>query len=186
MLDQTIRRVVITGPESTGKSLLAEALAEKYTTQWIPEYAREYVQNLDRPYNYDDVVQIAKHQIRQEETMALKVRPGGILFFDTWLIITKVWFEVVFGKCPEWISTHLRSSKIDLFLVCSTDLPWIADQVRENGGEKREELLEIYCREIGSFGFKFEIIEGIGSIRTENAIKALSAHGMNLRSVQVV
>ena len=94
---QNIKRIVISGPESTGKSALTQALAEKFQTRWIPEYAREYVQSLNHPYQYQDVVRIARHQIGQEETIAEDVLPGNILFFDTWLIITKVWFDLVFG-----------------------------------------------------------------------------------------
>ena len=179
LTEKRIHRIVITGPESTGKTELAQALAGKFGTQWIPEYARDYVEKLERPYTYNDVIVIAKHQIKQEELYGAKVG-GEILFFDTWLIITKVWFDLVYGKCPEWVSDHIRSSRIDLFLVCNTDLPWISDPVRENGGEKREQLLKLYCDEIRSFGFSFEIIEGVGQLRTENALTAVSRHGLNL------
>ena len=64
--------------------------------------------------------------------------------------------------------------------MCNTDLQWIEDPVRENGGEKREQLLKIYCAEINSFGFEYEIIDGFGFSRTENALMALSSHGLNL------
>lgn len=175
----SLSRIVITGPESTGKTELARELAAKLGTVWIPEYARYYVENLHRPYTYDDVVQIARYQVAQESEYGLKMG-NGVLIFDTWLIITKVWFDLVFGKCPDWVIDHIRSSKIDLFLVCDTDLPWIADPVRENGGEKREQLIQLYCQEITSFGFKFEIVNGIGPPRTENAIKALLKHGLKL------
>jgi NadR type nicotinamide-nucleotide adenylyltransferase len=177
--ENIITRIVITGPESTGKTELAQALAGKLNAVWIPEYARQYVENLNRPYNYDDVVQIARYQIAQEKqyTSALK---NGILIFDTWLIITKVWLEVVFGKCPAWISNHIKSSKIDLFLLCDTDLPWIPDPVRENGGEKRKELFQLYCSEICSFGFKYEVISGFGPSRTENALNTLLKYGVKL------
>jgi len=181
MLKNSLIQVVITGPESTGKTALAKALSEKCGSLWIPEYARQYVENLDRHYNFDDVVAIAEHQIAEEEAYASEVNQG-VLFFDTWLIITKVWFDLVFGKCPEWITEHIQSSKIDLFLICDTDLPWVADAVRENGGEKREQLLRIYCNEIRSFGFQYEIITGFGPARMENALKALSKHGLNLTS----
>ena len=181
MKEKTLRRIVITGPESTGKTALAQALAEKWNTLWIPEYARQYVENLDHPYHYDDVVRIAQHQIEEEKVYTAKIG-HGILFFDTWLIITKVWFDLVFGRCPEWILDHIRSSEIDLFLVCNTDLPWIPDPVRENGGEKREQLLELYCQEIRSFGFQYELVEGLGKARCVNAMKALSRYGMNLKS----
>lgn len=174
-----IHRIVITGPESTGKTELAQALAERLNSLWVPEYARLYVENLGRPYDYNDVVQIAKYQVRQETNYASKITKG-IIIFDTWLIITKVWLDLVFGKCPEWIPEHIRSSKIDLFLICDTDLPWIADPVRENGGEKRKELFQLYCKEIRTFGFKYEIISGFGDARTDNALIALSKHGLKL------
>lgn len=175
--DNLISRIVVTGPESTGKTILAQALAQKLGAAWIPEYARYYVENLNRPYNYDDVVRIARYQIAQEAEYSSRIRKG-VLIFDTWLIITKVWFDLVFGICPEWVSDHIRSSKIDLFLVCNTDLPWIEDPVRENGGEKREQLLELYCKEIHSFGFEYELVNGIGDVRTENAMSALFKHRM--------
>ena len=179
LIDHKINRIVVTGPESTGKTELAQALASKLNSVWIPEYARQFVENLNRPYEYDDVIQIAHHQVEQEAVFASKIGEG-IIIFDTWLIITKVWLDLVFGKCPDWISEHIRSSKIDLFLVCDTDLPWIADPVRENGGEKRKELFQLYCNEIVTFGFKYEIVSGFGDKRTENALVALSKHGLKL------
>lgn len=178
-IENTLHRIVITGPESTGKTALAEALAEKFSSVWIPEYARHYVENLNHPYNYDDVVRIAQYQITQEMEVASKIGKG-LLIFDTWLIITKVWFDLVFGRCPEWVTDHIRSSTIDLFLVCDTDLPWIADPVRENGGEKRDQLFLLYCSEIRSFGFNYEIVSGYGITRTENAVNALLKHGLKL------
>ena len=172
-----IKRIVITGPESTGKTELARTLAEKMGTLWIPEYARHYVETLGREYSYDDVEKIAKYQVAQETEFISKIN-DGILIFDTWLIITKVWFDVVYGRCPDWLPAQIKSSEIDLFLVCATDLPWIADPVRENGGEKREELFQLYIHEIQKFGFNFEIVKGIGITRLESALDLLSRHGI--------
>ena len=177
--ENAIYRIVVTGPESTGKTELSKSLAQKLDTVWIPEYARQYVENLDRPYNYDDVVKIAKYQIAQAEEYTSAVKKG-VLIFDTWLIITKVWFDLVFGSSPEWLSDYIRLSEIDLFLICNTDLPWIADSVRENGGKKREQLFKLYCNEIRSFNFNYEIVSGFGIARTENALTALSKHGLKL------
>ena len=169
-------RIVITGPESTGKTALAQKLAEAYDTVWMPEFARTYVEKLGRPYDYDDVVVIARHQIEQEERLALQGNLQ-ILFLDTWLILTKVWFDLVFEECPEWLIEKIKSSRVDLFLVCSTDIEWVADSVRENGGARREELLKTYCQEIKSFGFNYELVSGLGEARLANALIALKKHG---------
>ena len=180
--DNRIIRIVVTGPESTGKTELAQVLSKKLPAVWIPEYARTYIENLHRPYGYDDVIQIARFQICEEADYISRFE-SGVLIFDTWLIITKVWFDLVFGKCPEWVTDHIRSSKIDLFLVCNTDLPWIPDPVRENGGAMREHLFHLYCDEIRSFGFSYEIINGFGAARAEHALNAISRYGLNLESV---
>ena len=172
-----LTRLVITGPESTGKTELARGLAQRFGAVWIPEYSRQYVENLDRPYNYEDVIRIARKQINQSLYIEQEQK-SGIVIFDTWLIITKVWLDIVYGSSPEWISDFIGTSKIDLFLVCNTDLPWMADPVRENGGEKREKLLAIYVNEIQSFGFNYEMVNGFGASRMENALAAVSKHGL--------
>jgi NadR type nicotinamide-nucleotide adenylyltransferase len=174
MSQHHFKRIVVTGPESTGKTELSNNLAKRLNCVFIPEYAREYVENLGKKYTYSDVENIARYQIKQEKLFEEKV--SNILIFDTWLIVTKVWFDLVFGKCPDWVVSHIKLSKIDFFLVCNTDLPWIFDPVRENGGEKREQLLELYCKEIKSFGFNYGLVEGFGPKRIENALDILASH----------
>lgn len=166
--EKSIKRIVIIGPESTGKTELAEYLANKYNTNFVPEYARDYIENLGRPYNYADVEDIALKQVEQDEVYSNKT--NGILFYDTFLIITKVWFQVVYRKMPFWIDKRIKSSKIDLFLLCNTDLPWIKDNVRENGGKMREKLFSLYKDELDNYGFNYEIVKGTGEERFTNAL----------------
>jgi NadR type nicotinamide-nucleotide adenylyltransferase len=165
MGDKTIK-VVITGAESTGKSTLAEFLANHFQAIWMPEYSREYVENLHRNYSFSDLEVIARHQISDEQNI---MQGTPLIFFDTWLIITKVWFEFVYGRCPDWLHDSIQKSKIDLFLVCDIDIPWQPDPVRENGGENRKILHHIYIEQIKEFGFKYEIVSGIGEERKNNA-----------------
>jgi NadR type nicotinamide-nucleotide adenylyltransferase len=164
-------RIVITGPECTGKSTLTQQLAAHYGTIHIPEYARDYIGNLCRPYNYDDVMHIAEVQRRQaHETNAGAKR---MVFLDTYLVITKIWFKVVFGRYPQWIDDELSGKIIDFYLLCDTSIPWTADGIRENGGEMREKLYQMYHNELDRFGCSYAEITGTGQDRVEHAINAV-------------
>jgi nicotinamide riboside kinase len=159
-------KIVITGAESTGKSELAQQLATHFQGLWIPELARTYIEGLDRPYTYEDVETIAKLQIEDEQKRQLERVP---IFFDTWLIITKVWFDFRFGQHPEWLHHAIKNSNIDLFLLCDIDLPWQFDPVRENGGENRKKLQQIYIYELEYYGFDYRVVSGLGLHRFQNA-----------------
>jgi len=159
-------KIVITGAESTGKSELAQQLATHFQGLWIPELARTYIEGLDRPYTYEDVETIARLQIEDEQNRQFVRVP---LFFDTWLIITKVWFDFRFGQHPEWLHQAIKNSNIDLFLLCDIDLPWQFDPVRENGGENRKKLHQIYIDELEYYGFDYRIVSGLGLHRFQNA-----------------
>jgi len=157
-----MKRILITGPESTGKSELAQALALHYKGQLIPEYARGYISSLGRPYLYRDVEQIALRQLEEYESSVF----SDWIFFDTWLIITKVWFEVVYGCFPVWMEEGIKKARFDLVLLCNTDIPWIADPVRENGGARREELMSTYKKELDNHKLDWELVSGQGDERS--------------------
>jgi NadR type nicotinamide-nucleotide adenylyltransferase len=179
MAEKTIK-IVITGAESTGKSTLAETLATHYQAKWIPEFSRSYIENIHRDYTYSDIEIIARHQISEEQN----IDPGmPLVFFDTWLIITKVWFEFVYGKFPVWLHESLQRSNIDLFLVCDIDIPWLPDPVRENGGENRKILHETYIDQLKKYGFKYHIVSGVGEERATRALNIIDEFLKNIDSV---
>ena len=163
--------IVATGAESTGKTDLCRFLSEELNIPWVPELSRGYVEQLGRPYTYDDVVEIARLQIAEFES-AITAGHSAILF-DTDLIITKVWLDVVYGQCPAWIPEAIRSHPATLHLLCKTDIPWVADPVRENGGPMREKLSDIYRNELETFGLPYAIVSGDGGERREMAMKAV-------------
>lgn len=165
-----LKRVAITGPESTGKSDLAKDLAAHYNTQWVFEYAREYIDRLDRPYRFEDIELIAKGQLEAEENKARLATQ--YLFCDTEFLVTKVWSEYVFGKCSPWIHEKVKNHVYDLYLLMDIDLPWSDDPQREHP-HKREELLEIYKQELVSNHFRFGIVSGRGQDRLFNAIEII-------------
>lgn len=163
--------IVITGAESTGKSTLTEALAKHFNSPYIPEIAREYVEKLNRDYNYNDVEKIARMQVEQFREIQNTNTP--YIFIDTWLLNTKVWFEEVFQNLPEWLLPEILGIKIDLYLICDIDLPWIYDPVRENGGEKREFLQNKYIENLSEFNFIYEMVQGKNEERFQNALQIL-------------
>jgi len=107
-----LKRIAIIGPESTGKSTLAQDLASHFNTTWVPEYSREYLATIDREYNYDDVLNIAQGQLGNENRLALFAE--NYLFVDTELIINKVWCEHKWHTCHQWILDRLQDHHYDL------------------------------------------------------------------------
>ena len=112
-------KIAIIGPESTGKTALAKQLAEYYNAPWVPEYARDYVENLTNPYTYEDVCNIALKQIEFEKFYENNASEAKFVFFDTDLIITKVWFSYCFDKIPEFLLDQLHSGFFDAYLLCA-------------------------------------------------------------------
>lgn len=142
-----MKKVVVIGPESTGKSTLAESLAQEFNTYWVKEYAREYLLKHGTDYTFDDLLTIAKGQLREEEEVVLRAGKDGkkIVFIDTDMYVMKVWSEFVFGSCDPFILRQIASRKYDLYLLCNTDLPWVKDELREYPDlETREKLFHIY------------------------------------------
>lgn len=170
---KNVRKIVITGPESTGKSALADALAKHYRTVCTPEYARVYLNQLDRPYREEDLPHIAKGQIAHEEEKGRQA--NGLLFCDTSLVVLKIWSEYKYGRCHSYILQALRDRTYDLFLLCRPDLPWTFDPLRENPNN-RVELFDLYQRELQQMDVAYAEIGDRGALRTQNAIDVIQQH----------
>ena len=168
-----MNRFVLTGPESTGKSLLADQLAGHFNGICVGEYEREHIASLNRPYTESDVLEIARVQVAQYNENAHTERP---VFFDTWLLITKIWLEVVYGTSYAWIDDALQKSSVDLYLLCYPDIPWEPDPLRENGGPIRDRLYGKYKSTLEAFGLPYRIIRSRGDERINSAIFAVEAY----------
>lgn len=163
------KTIIITGPESSGKSTLVNQLKHELNATVYNEYARDYIQNLNRNYTFQDIEHIAKQQI-SELKEAEKAKTEYVLF-DTSLAITKVWFEVVYKKTPFWFEEEISNFSADLILLLKPDLPWIEDKVRENGSSESRILLFNRYKEIYSeLNCLIKIIEGKEHFRTKMAI----------------
>lgn len=165
-----VKKVAVIGPECTGKSELSEFLATHYSTGWVPEYARGYLENLVRPYEQHDLLTIARGQIRLEDKYEKDCR--NVMFCDTNLYVIKVWSEFKFGSCNPEILRYIATRKYDLYLLTYVDLPWIADPQREHPN-KRDELYAIYLNEMKNQPVPCVEIKGQGDERRRKAIDAI-------------
>ena len=140
-----LKKIVVIGPESTGKSTLCELLAKHYNTARVKEYAREYLLKYGTDYTYDDLLTIAKGQLKSEDELSIINHQLSTVFIDTDMHVMKVWCEFVFDKCHQWILDQIAERKYDLYLLCNVDLPWVKDELREYPDLKsRQELYHIY------------------------------------------
>lgn len=139
-----MKKVVVIGPESTGKSTLCRQLADHYGVSWVPEYARQYLLEHGTGYVYDDLLTIAKGQLSLEDEYAAAA-DTPVLFVDTDMYVMKVWCEFVYEKCHQWILDQIAKRKYDLYFLCDIDLPWIQDGLREYPDlVSRQKLYRIY------------------------------------------
>jgi NadR type nicotinamide-nucleotide adenylyltransferase len=182
-----IQKIVVLGPESTGKSTLCAALATHYQTIWTPEYARTYLSKHGTKYSYDDLLTIAKGQIENEEK-SIELLGQNIednksqltnnkLIVDTDMYVMKVWCEYVFNNCHHYILEQINQRNYDLYLLCDIDLPWTADEMREYpNAEPRLELFTIYKELLINQNTPWGIVSGIDAQRTTNAIELIEQH----------
>lgn len=165
-----VKKVAIVGPECTGKSTLAEFLASHYHTAFVPEYARGYIDNLVRPYEKEDLTTIAHGQLRLEEVWGTDAE--RVLVCDTDLLVIKIWSDVKFGTCAPEIADAFQENVADLYLLTYIDVPWEDDPQREDP-DRREELYDIYLKEVSNLNAPFVEVKGDFEHRKQTAIEAI-------------
>ena len=170
-------KIAIIGPESTGKTELSKYLAEKMGGRYHEEIAREYVGQLNRKYTIADLHNILELQVEQYKNADND--NCTLHFFDTEWIITKIWYEWVYGCLPVDFLKIVAEMKFDFYLLCNPDIPWIEDPLRENGGIARLLLYEIYLQNLRQFNFPFENVSGIGEERFKNAVEIIKKNVLN-------
>lgn len=164
-----IRKVVIIGPESTGKSTLSEGLASHYATTWNPEYARGFLEHLREPYRESHLLEIARGQLATEQQAEQEA--DGLLFCDTDLYVIKVWSEHRFGNCDPWILRQIACRPYDLYLLTFIDVPWEDDPQREYPAEiMRRYFYEIYRDIVQQSGVPWVDIRGTPPQRLAQAV----------------
>ena len=165
-----MKKIAITGPESTGKSSICEALQLHFGGIVVPEFAREFLSNKTDRYTFEDVEFIAHEQLKREQ-MAFDAQ-HEFLFCDTDLLVMRIWMEHVFRKCPQWIIEESLGKQYDFTLLMDIDLPWEDDPLREHP-HQRELLFQKYLEALQQTKRPFAIVRGNGEGRIQNAIQLI-------------
>lgn len=175
-------KVALTGPESSGKTRLTLALAQHFQAPFLLEYSRVFLSNLTRPYVEEDLLPIAEGQLAQEKALAKKRPP--IYFCDTSLLVMRVWGLYKFGRSDARIKDLLLAHPADLYLLCSPDLAWAPDPLREHAAiEDREALFKLYKQNLDAFQLTYGIVQGQGQDRLDSALAQILTHFPQLKSL---
>jgi NadR type nicotinamide-nucleotide adenylyltransferase len=162
----------VSGSESTGKTLLAQQLAEHFAVPWIPEFARDYAALRDAALTALDVDPIGRGQVAREDAMLREVHELVIL--DTDLVSTMVYGDQYYQFVPDWIPDAAKARLADLYLVCDTDLPWVADGIRDAQHQRRQ-MHNAFISQLAQFGATYRLISGSGAERLARAIAHIAA-----------
>jgi hypothetical protein len=171
------KKIVVIGPESTGKSSLCKKLAAHYNTLWVEEYAREYLLKNGKEYSFADLKKIAQGQLELEEKALQKLEENSssLLIIDTDMYVMKVWSEFVFNACDNTILNEIVNRQYDLYLICKPDLLWVPDELREYPDEQiRNKLFHYYKDAMVNQKVPWVEIDGDYDQRFDKAIKAIN------------
>ncbi len=135
-------KIVVFGPESSGKTTLAKQLADKYNAAYVPEYARKYLteklESTQQNCTFDDMLPIAKGQMQSE--LEAEQTPASIIFYDTNPLLTAAYSECHYNKIPEELENEIPSLSYDLYLLTEPDIPWEADSIRQHQNQRQDEF----------------------------------------------
>lgn len=162
--------VVLTGPESSGKTSLAAHLSQTFKAPWVPEAARRFVETDPRMLSAETVEPIARLAMAMDDEARASAPP--LLIHDTDLVSTVVYARHYYGFCPPWIFAEAQARLADLYLLCLPDLPWESDGVRDRPTQ-RMELLAQFREALHALDANYTIVGGVDDVRRTAAELAL-------------
>lgn len=168
-----VKRVVLIGAESTGKTTLAERLADHFNTAWAPEYLRTFVDQKGAVPEASDTPLLVEGHLAQVD--ALLPAADGLLFLDTDLVSTCVYHRYYFGTCPAWVERLSHEHHADLYLFTDTDIPWVPDPGQREGPEVRAALHTLFHQELERRKLPYVLLSGTPDQRIATAIAAVEA-----------
>lgn len=167
------RTICITGPESTGKSDLSRNLSLELQSPWVPEFARDFLLQLNRPYKEADLKTILHGQL-DSENLARQKTTAPFLFIDTGPEVLYIWSLYKYNRVSQSIQEAVAQSRYDLTLLLAPDLPWSPDPLRENRSlSERNQLFSLYKDLLHQTGRNYEIVTGQDSLRIRRAKEIL-------------
>ena len=149
------------GPESTGKTSSALAYSTKNNAYYVEEFARSYLKEIGLNYSESDILRIAKAQIELEKNAILN-HADRVIVLDTELITIQIWLEFYDYTVPSWIIDHIQSSDYDYWLF-NTDLPWVADGLRNNPND-RNILFKLFEKKLIAYQKRYKIVENLDAL----------------------
>jgi len=171
---ERLTRVCVTGPESTGKTTLAQRLADATSTEWVPEASRVYAERKSAPLAAADVGPIAREHIALADAAAERVQQLGaaLLVLDTDLLSTVVYARHYYGDAPSWVERAERERRADLYLLCNVDVPWVPDGIRDLP-EGRHEMFAAFERALSRRHARYVRVSGDWEQRWRTACEAV-------------
>ena len=165
----SLKKIVITGPESTGKSWLTAKLGKHFKAPFADEYARHYLEEHGSDYDFDTLEKIIRgHKSHQQKAIQ---QAENLVFLDTDLLNFKIWEEMVFGKTHDFLQKEIENENDHLYLLTYPDIPWEQDPLRENP-ENRMELFDSQLELLKKIKRPFEIVKGAYDVRLKTALTA--------------
>ncbi len=163
--------IVLTGPESSGKTTLAEQLALDLGLPLVPEVAREILTRQGPAYTEADVYRMALAQWRQQERICSEAG-SGMVVADTDLLTYRIWLEQKYSRCAPWIHALHKRGAPTHYLLCAPDLPWEPDPLREHE-HAREALFDLHLLILTREDWPHTILQGDATTRRERAWSAI-------------
>jgi len=172
-----IARIVFYGPESTGKTTLAITMAQHFNTQWVPEYARDLLQQkfdkTGKACEASDIQPIVEGQLKTENELIEQA--NQFLFCDTDPLETYVYAKAYFPHSDfSWLDKLNKKLNYKHYFLTYIDTPWEADDLRDKPNE-RLNMYQFFLEELKRRNKNFTILRGDLKTRTQQVLQTLKA-----------
>lgn len=165
IIDPNLLKIAIVGPESTGKSTMANFLAQEFHTSCVPEYARYYCKDLNNSYTLQDELNMFFGQLALEDAI-IAFNKTNIIICDTTILTVKLWSDHLFGHTPANVLQEIKDRKYDFYLLMDINLPWENDPLRDFPND-RAHFMNTWISELEALNAPYAIVSNIDNERLQ-------------------